>query len=288
VEAGNVPAILNLARVALAENDGARAEQHLRQALDADPAQPEALIGLAQLAMARGDYPGARALLARAPESAMRMRAEAELSAREGRFDEAARAFAQLFALQPSEAIALRAYELGRRAGNPDAAAQLRQWHADHPDDIATNFALANAALEESDLEEAAQRYEAVLARNANHAVTLNNLAWIYGERNDPRAIEVGERAIAADPNNPSIADTVGWLYVQNGDSHRGLPLLTRAAAALPNHPDVNYHWAVALANTGDRAEAIEILERVTRDGQQFESRAEAERRLADLRGRPR
>jgi putative PEP-CTERM system TPR-repeat lipoprotein len=286
IEPRNVVAMVNLARVAVLENDGGSAEQYLRRALEIDPAQPETLAGLTQLAAARGDFAAANSLLARMPESAARMRLEGELFAREGRFDEASQVFARLFTLQPSEALALRAYETARRAGRVDADAQLRQWHADHPDDPATNFALANATLERGELEEATRRYEAVIARRANDPVTLNNLAWLYGARNDPRAIETGERAITAAPNNPSIADTLGWLYVQDGDAARALPLLTRAAEALPDQREVSYHWAVALADTGDTAKAIEILERLTSDGQEFDSRAEAVRRLSDLRRR--
>ncbi|HJR71887.1 MAG TPA: tetratricopeptide repeat protein [Gammaproteobacteria bacterium] len=286
LEPRDVPTMLNLARVAAADNDVAKAEQHLQQALAVDPAQPMALLGLAQYAMGRRDLAAARSLLGRAPESPARMRSEAELFILEGRFDDAAQLLAQLFVLQPSEAIALRAYEVARRAGRANADAQLRQWHADHPDAPATNFALGSAAIEAGDTAEAESRFEAVVATNPNHAATLNNLAWLYGERKDPRAIELGVRALAAQPDNPSIADTLGWLYVQNGDAARGLPLLAQAAETLPDERDIGYHWAVALADTGDSARAIEVLQRVTADAVPFASRTDAERRLSDLRRR--
>ena len=196
----------------------------------------------------------------------------------------AAQRFAQVFSLQPSAAIALRAYETGHRAGRPNSDAQLRRWHADHPNDALTNFALASFALESGDRAEAERLYESVIGVSPNHAATLNNLAWLYGERDDPRAVEFAERALAAEPGNPAIADTLGWLHLQNGDATRGLPLLAEAARALPDERDVNYHWAVALAETGNTAGAIEILQRLTSDGREFASRANAERRLNELR----
>ena len=284
LEPRDVPTLLNLARVAAADNDAAKSEQYLRQALEVDPAQPMALLGLAQYAMVRRDFGAARSLLERAPASPAKIRNEAELFILEGRFDDAAQLFAQLFVLQPSEAIALRAYEVARRAGRANADAQLRQWHADHPTAPATNFALGSVAIDAGDLVEAERRFEAVIAANPNHAATLNNLAWLYGERKDPRAIELGVRALAAQPDNPSIADTLGWLHVQNGDAAEGLPLLAQAAAALPDERDIGYHWAVALADTGDSARAIEVLQRVTADTVQFASRTDAEHRLNDLR----
>jgi putative PEP-CTERM system TPR-repeat lipoprotein len=284
LEPRDVPTILNLARVAVADNDAAKGEQYLQQALEVDPAQPMALLGLAQYAMGRRDFAAARTLLGRVPESPARARSEAELLVLEGRFDDAAQLLAQLFVLQPSEAIAMRAYEVARRAGRANADAQLRQWHADHPDAPATNFVLGSVAIEAGDRAEAERRFETVIAANPHHAATLNNLAWLYGERKDPRAIEIGVRALAAQPDNPAIADTLGWLHVQNGDAAHGLPLLAQAAAALPDERDIGYHWAVALADTGDSARAIEILQRLTADAVQFASRTDAERRLNELR----
>jgi Tfp pilus assembly protein PilF len=261
-----------------------RVEQYLRQVIELEPAQPVALLGLTQIAIERGDLAAARTLLDRAPESPLRTRAHAELLALEGQFDASAQAFAQIFALQPSEAAAVRAYEMGRRAGRPNADAQLKQWNSEHPEAPAANFILASGALERDDLDTAQRHYDAVLAINPAHAPTLNNLAWIYGRRGDSRAMDFAERALAADPENPMIADTVGWLRVQNGNAARGLPLLTDAASRLPDQDEVQYHWAAALADTGDTARAIDILARLTASGRDFEGRADAERRLRDLR----
>jgi putative PEP-CTERM system TPR-repeat lipoprotein len=285
LEPRNVTATLNMARLSAAENDSPRAERYFRQALEIDPAQPAALTGLAQLAMLRGDLPDAKALLERTPESPTRTQLEAELLVVEGRFDEAAQLFGQVYAVQPSEAVALRAYDSARRAGRDDADAQLKQWVAEHPEAPTANFALANAAIEKRELDVARRHYETVIARHPDHAVTLNNLAWVYGELKDSRAVSFGERAHAAAPDNPAIADTLGWLYVQFGDAMRGLPLVAQAATALPQDRDVQYHWAAALAETGDSARANEILGRVLANGGEFASRADAEQLMRQLSG---
>ena len=125
-------------------------------------------------------------------------------------------------------------------------------------------------------------RYEAALQAEPNHAPTLNNLAWLYGERGDERAIDLGRRAHEAQPDNPAIADTLGWLYLQRGDAATALPLLALAAEALPNQLEVRYHWAVALADTGDTATARRVLEELA-GGASFPSQAEARQRLAAL-----
>jgi predicted Zn-dependent protease len=91
---------------------------------------------------------------------------------------------------------------------------------------------------------------------------------------------------LAASPDNPLVADTVGWLQVKAGNPAQALPLLARAAAAMPQQLDVQYHWAVALADTGDSSQAMGILDRLTADKGEFAARADAERRLSDLRKR--
>ena len=284
LEPRNAVATLNMARVSIAEKDPPAAERYLRQTLEVEPAQPVALIGLAQFAMGRRDFQAARALLDRMPESRVRTRGEAELAARQGKFDDSAQLYAQLFAQEPSQEIALLGYDSARRAGRPNPDAQLLRWHAEHPKAKETNLVLASVAIENSDLERAQSLYEDVVAVDPNHVTAINNLAWLYGERKDPRAIQFGERALAAEPNNPSVADTVGWLYVRAGDAARGLPLLERAVKALPAERDVSFHWAVALADTGGSTRAVQILETLTSDGREFRSRAEAVTRLNELR----
>jgi predicted Zn-dependent protease len=133
-------------------------------------------------------------------------------------------------------------------------------------------------------LDEAVRRFEAVVSVSPNNVTALNNLAWLYGERRDPRAIEFGERARAADPNNPAVADTLGWLYVRSSQATKGLPLLEQAAAGLQNQGEVGYHLAVALADTGNAARAEQILGPLLADGRDFRGRADAEKRLAALR----
>jgi predicted Zn-dependent protease len=285
LEPKNVATLLNFARLAAAQNDRAQLEQYLRRATDLEPTQPLALFGLAQLAAERNDFAGAHALLARAPASSARVRAEGDVLVREGKFAEAADLFAQAFATEPAEDLALRAYDAATKAKRPRPEAQLLTWSTGHPRAIAANFTLGALALTKNDRDDAVKRFEAVIAESPNHTATLNNLAWLYGERRDPRAIEFAERARQGDPNNPAIADTLGWLYVQNGEAAKGLPLVAAAAAALRDQREVQYHWAIALAETGDSAKALEILRSLLAAGSDFPGRADAAQRLAALQG---
>jgi putative PEP-CTERM system TPR-repeat lipoprotein len=283
LEPKNVDVLFNLARAAAAENDADKAERYLENALEVDPALQPALFGLAEIAASRKDFAGAHALVARAPESPARLRAEAGVFAAEGKFAEAADALANVYSVQPSGVVALQAYTMASRARRPNPEAELLDWSTRNPTDPTSNFMLANGALERGDQDEAIRRYEAVLAVTPAHAATLNNLAWLYGERRDSRAIELGERARAADPKNPMIADTLGWLHLRAGDAAKARPLLEEATAALPSDRAVSYHYAVALAESGEAARARAILEPLLADPGDFVGREDAARRLAAL-----
>ncbi|MCK5334736.1 MAG: PEP-CTERM system TPR-repeat protein PrsT, partial [Gammaproteobacteria bacterium] len=43
--------------------------------------------------------------------------------------------------------------------------------------------------------------------------ILLNNLANLYLDMNDKRALETAKKALIASPNSPAVQDTVGWIY---------------------------------------------------------------------------
>ncbi len=275
--------LVNLARIAFAENQKPEAEQYLQRALVVAPENPAVLGGLAQLAADRRDSAKALSYVRRLPDTAARYAAEGAVQAGDGHFDAAADAYSKAYQTTPGADLAIRAFNAASRAGRPQATALLEDWLAGHPQDIRVRMALGTVALAKNDRAAAVSHYETVLSIDPKQAEALNNLAWLYGEQGDARAVDLGRRAYEADPKNPSIADTYGWLQVRHGEPQAGLALLTQAAAALPENPDVQYHWAVALGDSGERAKAIEALRNLVRPGRNFASRTAAEQSLNDL-----
>jgi cellulose synthase operon protein C len=288
IEPRDTGALLNAARVAAARNDGSAAQGYLERVIEIDANNVSAYVGLAELAAARRDFAAAQSWVERLPASSIRLRLEAELLAAQGRFDDAAAAFGRAFDAQPSANLAVRAYELATRAGRPNADAKLLAWSAANPGDPTGNFMLGSVAIEKGEHDAAIARYETVLTANPQHAATLNNLAWLYNQRGDARALDYAERANEAEPSNPAIADTLGWLYVERGDAAKGLPLLTTAAERLADNAEVQYHWGVALAETGDSAKALAALDAALAKSASFPGRDDAQRRADSLRTRSR
>lgn len=284
VDPDYVPAMLNLARVDLLLGDRDAADSTLRRVVETNSKQPAAILGLAQLALQRKDFKAAAAWLERAPANAAATLAlKGRLAMAQGHFQDAAALFARAFARQPNGAVAIEAYTAARRASLPQPDKQLREWIEQNPRDPRVNFVLASLAMDKGDYDTAISRYESVVSVAPQQAPALNNLAWLYSQRGDDRALATAERAHEAAPDNPAIDDTLGWLKVQNGDAAGGLKLLEEARKEMPKSAEVQYHWAVALAETGDKHKAAATLKELLAGDEQFPGRSDAERRLHAL-----
>ena len=92
-----------------------------------------------------------------------------------------------------------------------------------------------------------------------DNAILLNNLANLYLEMNDTRALETAKKALALLPNNPAVQDTVGWIYTnQLKDYKKGIPLL-KLAYKSTSDKQIKQHLIKALndANRSDEANKI-------------------------------
>jgi len=114
-----------------------------------------------------------------------------------------------------------------------------------------------------------------------DNVVALNNLAWLYGLENTPRALVLAEKAYTLQPESPSIIDTYGWILLKNNKTSEAHTMLKQAAEMLPDVPEVQYHYAKALFKTGDVAAANRILKPLIESGKAFDGRIDAEKILA-------
>jgi tetratricopeptide (TPR) repeat protein len=283
LEPNDIPTRLNRARVALLAGRRDAGVADYRAVLERNPNEATALMALAEIALAERNFAEVERLTALAPESVTRLRLEGAAAFGQSRFAEAADKLARAFAEQPTAEHALQAFAAAQRAGNPNPEAPLLTWLAEHPRDAKVNFALGSYALQTNDHDQAIARYEAIIETQPDHADALNNLAWLYDQRGDDRALSFAERAHAAAPDSAAIADTLGWLYVRKGDARKGLPILEQSHAALPQNAEIHYHWAAALAEAGEEERAVAALRELLAAHASFADRAAAEQLLRRL-----
>ena len=98
----------------------------------------------------------------------------------------------------------------------------------------------------------------------------LNNYAVTLLETGSAQAREVAEKARTLAPQDPLVADTLGWILLRQGDAEGALGLLRDARLRAPNNPEVRYHLAVALNEAGHASQAREELDVALRGGAWF------------------
>jgi len=89
------------------------------------------------------------------------------------------------------------------------------------------------------DYPKARDTYETLLSITPNAAAAINNLAYLYAERFDQidKAYELARKARTLQPNDPLIADTLGWTLYRRADYQEAMTLLRDSAGKLPDNP---------------------------------------------------
>jgi len=200
-----------------------------------------------------------------------------------GRYGEAAAAFRAELDAHPSPALATATAMALDQAGRKDEAARLlADWIARRPADLEVLAVLSSLEVQNHQMDAAAAHLEALLAKRPDDAMALNNLAWIYQQRGDPRAHRLALRSYLLVPG-PDVADTLGWIITVEGDAAKGLPLLREAAAQRGQDPEVLYHLAVALDRVGETRAAVAALTQALALPEGFDEAAAARALLEKL-----
>jgi putative PEP-CTERM system TPR-repeat lipoprotein len=126
---------------------------------------------------------------------------------------------------------------------------------------IAAHFKLATIYQQQNNIQQAEAHYKAMLTQQADNALALNNLAFLYSQQNDPRALEYGKKAYEKAPESAAVLDTYGSILVKQNQAKEGLVLLEKAAGLALKEPNIQFHLAESYVANNNPEKAIEILE---------------------------
>ncbi|MFV2056616.1 MAG: XrtA/PEP-CTERM system TPR-repeat protein PrsT [Thiohalomonadales bacterium] len=148
----------------------------------------------------------------------------------------------------------------------------LETWIQRRPLDLDVSMLLAEAQQNNTDYEAAIKTLETMLTVRPKHVPSLNNLAWLYVQVNDSRALATAKSAYKLAPNRAEVADTYGWILLNQNSNETALALeiLKKASDLLPNVAEAQYHLAAALHKTGDSNKAKSLLDQVIKSGSTF------------------
>ncbi len=175
-------------------------------------------------------------------------------------------------------------YAASSQAGRAkEATERILRWLREHPADTAVRLYLADAYVKGRQYPSAIGLYQHVLEQDAMNLLALNNLAMLYRQQSDARALEYLEQGYKLKPDNAAITGNLGWVLVESGQVGRGVELLIKAAEQAPDNPEIGYNLATALAKSGMKAQARRELERLLGTKKEFRQREEAQALLKRL-----
>jgi tetratricopeptide (TPR) repeat protein len=150
---------------------------------------------------------------------------------------------------------------------------------------VATLMQLAAIHEQQKEFPAARDVYEKLLTVSGDFTPALNNLAVMYSEhlgRLD-MAYDLAKKAREIAPNEPHMADTLGWILFKRGEYGNAVRPLQEAATALADNPEVQFHVGMAEYMVGDEAPARVALQRAADASTEFAGKDEARQRLAML-----
>lgn len=270
-----------MARAQLAARRPTSARASLERALELQPDFVAALDSLIQLDLAEGRQreaiAGARRMQALESAGSLGYRREAEILRRDGRFADAAVAYRKALDLGGgSDVFVLMHRVLVESGAFAKADAELAEWLSKYAKDNRVRLGAAESYMRAGENRRATALFETVLRAAPNQVSALNNLANLYQQEKDPRALETAERALKLASDNPYLQDTLGWILLEQGQLPRALELLRRASEAAPGAGTLRFHFAVALARANNREAARKELLAATALGDTFPEYSQA------------
>ncbi len=179
----------------------------------------------------------------------------------------------------------MRAQVMGALGETDKAVEEFRQLLDTNPESIPANLGLAALLESQKKFAEAKLRYEKVLEAQPDQAVAANNLAYIIASEPDSdlgEALRLAMIAKQAKPQDPRIADTLGYVHLKRGSFGIAIPQFEQALEQRTDDPVIAYHLASAYYGNGEEEKALELLEKALQTAS-FPERQGAENLLKEI-----
>ena len=280
----------SLASIKLAQKQYAEAATVANAALDTSPRLPTALyvLGMSYIGQKQPEkgIEAVKARLQKTPDWAQGMEILGRVAQEAGQLSVATDAFKKALSIDPkltSAAIGLGdTYWMNKQ---PDLARQQFEQVAQQTSGRSYALSRVGQIYEAAgDYDKARISYEKALAADRDNVLAKNNLAWLYAEHggNLDVALKLAEEAKEKAPDDPTITDTLGWIYVKKGSYEAAVANLRVSVAKNPHDPGGLYHLGTAYYKLGRTADAKRELEAALKMPN-FTQAADARKMLADM-----
>lgn len=282
---------VSLSLVLRQQNKTAEAREILQKALEMNPDNVNILSQIIDLEIADKNFASAlkraQQAIEKNPNSAATHYLEAKVDFGQKKWNEAEACLKKALTLDPKflNACELLVSVYVATDRLPQAVHELEAFLSHNPDEPRALIMLALSREKMKDFSGARDAFEKLLVGNGDYVPALNSLAYLYADKLNQidKAYEFANKARALQPDDPAIADTLGWTLYKRGDYQGALTLLRESAAKLADNPDVQFHLGMANYMMGQAEAARAALGQALKSTADFDNKTEAKRRMARL-----
>ena len=211
-----------------------------------------------------------------------------DLLMRQQKFDDALRAYDTALQLDSGNHSALihRSQLLFAMGQRDEAMKIFEEILATDSDNFNANIQLATMREVCGQNAEAMKLYKKVLELQPSNTYAANNLAWLMSQSEETdlgEALRLAMQAKQELPDDPNVADTLGWIYYKRGSFPMAITQFEAALSKQPENRNIMYHKAMARYGSGDKTGAIRELNELLQSGKPFHEREAAQKSLAAM-----
>jgi tetratricopeptide (TPR) repeat protein len=152
------------------------------------------------------------------------------------------------------------------------------------PGNIQLNYEYAVVTQHLGNVDRAEQLLTGIIQVDLKHADALNALGFMLLEKTDRLTEAAGyiQKAHDLRPNDPSIKDSLGWLYFRQGKVADAAALLLNAYSETED-PEIASHLIEVLLTQGQQQEARELLARMIQQYPEDPSLKSVQKKIIDI-----
>jgi putative PEP-CTERM system TPR-repeat lipoprotein len=253
----------------------------LQQVLKLDPKNVDALAAMALLELRAKNFSTATGFAMQlrdlTPGQPQGYELQADILMAQGQFAQAAPPYKTAYEMNRNGSLVVKQYAALNGSGrNAEGEAVIQEWLKQNPKDFSVHLYLADARMQSHNYPGAIEQYELAKQQAPTNTLVLNNLAWLYQQVHDKRALSTIQTALKLLPDDPSLVDTYAWILVDRGEAKLAAGLLLKAIAKVPNATNIHWHYAYALYKSGDKQLARQELKTLLMNGAPFPQKTEA------------
>jgi tetratricopeptide (TPR) repeat protein len=264
-----VDTLLELGVLNMVQKKYKDAEDAFRKASAVDPSNVRGVLGMVEVHLAQGQQDEAVKVMkdevAKQPQRTEVKKELATTLLRAKRIDEGIAVFQSIlepYKDSPTEQADIyfrigQAYQIKKEL--PKALEAVKKARTLVPTNVTYINLLAQLQDAAGKKDEALTAYRDAMKIDPTNAVVLNNLAYLMTEMggNLDEALTLAQRAKQQLPTSNEVSDTIGWIYIKKKLNDNAIEIFRDLNAKVKDNSVYHMHYAMALAQKGDKANAI-------------------------------